>query len=138
MIFLLPLPLLMVAFMACATPALDSLGRFTGRIEKVCTGTICYLRADRELVNRRCTRGKLTWDDGSRYDPADESKWARCCTVLKAPPKRYQMWVTEGMEECLAHEAGHVQIYEADGYRFVAEHHKRLHGFGWGRERKRL
>ena len=127
-----------VLMMGCATVSQDSLGRFTGRIEKVCTGHICYLRFDAELVNRRCTRGKLVWDDGSKFDQADASKWARCCTVLKPPPKRYQMWVTTGQEECFAHENSHIEVYESDGYIMVSEHHKKLHDFGLGRQKKRL
>lgn len=107
----------------CETKSLDS---------------VYFVRCGKDAVNRRCTRGKLTWDDGSKYDPADESRWARCCTVFPHDRrKKYQIYVTRGEEECLVHEFCHIEIYERDGQQIFWEHHKRCHDFGFGKTKER-
>ena len=117
-------------------------GLLSPGVERVCMGRRCYLRASRDIVNRRCTKGKQTWDNGSAYDPSNASLYARCCTVLRrdwaGSARRYFIWIEEGQEECLAHEEGHIEVFERDGYSFNAEHHKALHGFGLGKEKKSL
>jgi hypothetical protein len=143
----------------CATQT----GLFNSSVNKVCTGWYCYLTAPRDLVNTRCVDRKSAWkkcqdnpnrpecagavaqwDDGTpRTGPgSDPAKRARCCTVLR--PKnaddhlRYWIWIGEGDEVCVAHEHGHIEIYEKDGFRYIAEHHRRLHGFGLDKGKKRL
>ena len=133
MIFLL---ILLLSLVGCATQK-DNL--LSTDCERVSTGAAYYLRCSREVVDRRCTQGKTVWDDGSAYDPTDESKWARCCTVFPRPGRpHYRIYVTKGEEECLVHEFGHVEIFEADGGRVILEHHKRLHNFGFGKPKRRL
>ena len=128
---------LLLWLMGCAQTGLLSPG-----VERVCMGRRCYIRASKDVVNRRCTKGKKTWDDGSAYNQFDESKWAQCCTVLRrnwsGSQRRYFIWISEGNEECLAHEEGHIEIFERDGYSFNAENHKALHDFGLSRSKKSL
>lgn len=111
---------------------------YSARVERVCTEKRCYLRSDAETVSKRCSRGQKLWDDGTAYDPGDTSRWARCCVVLAKDGRRYQLWITEGHEECLAHEECHIETWEADDKKYFHEHHKRCHNFGLGREKKQL
>lgn len=136
-------------------------GLYSDSVKRTCTGWYCYIVAPKELVNTRCLDRKSAWkicrdnpnraecrdvvaqwDDGTPRDPKDPSRTARCCTVLR--PKsaddrfRYWIWISEGEDICVAHEHGHIEVFEKDGFRFVPEHHRRLHGFGLDREKKRL
>lgn len=120
-----------LVLLGCATRK----GLATPGIERVCTDRRCYLRSDADTVNARCTRGLRQWDSGKAFDPNGTTR-ARCCTVFAG--KRYKIWVTEGQEACLAHEEGHIEIWEADGEVMIPAHHQRLDGFGLGREKKRL
>lgn len=126
-----------LAFSGCATQT----GLYSPSVEKVCVGARCYLRAYADIVNRRCTKGKKTWDDGTVFEPLS-SKTARCCTVLHKKlwdrRPRYAIWMADGEEECGPHEECHIAIYEADNFQFIAEHHKKCHDFGLGKPKKRV
>ena len=98
-------------------------------IERTCTRWRCYVSADADTVNRRCTKRKIAWDDGTPYQPSGD-RVARCCTVLRRLPKRLWIWVTEGQEDCLVHEELHIEIFQDDGMVFIPEHHKQVHEFG--------
>lgn len=136
-------------------------GLLTPGVKRVCTGWYCYITAPKDLVNTRCLDRKAAWkicqnnpnrkecagvvaqwDDGAPKDPQDPTRAARACTVLR--PKRaddhlrYWIWISEGEEISIGHEMGHIEIYEQDGFRYIPEHHKRLHGFGLDKEKGRL
>lgn len=109
---------------ACATQT----GLKSPGVERVCTKGICFVRASKEVVDARCTKGKKTWDDGSAYDPADATKYARCCAVYSPLRRRFRIWVEEGKEECIPHELCHVEQFLSP-----KPDHSKCHGFGLGR-----
>lgn len=130
--------LLLFLVSGCAGARAGTLARHAERgVERKRTNNVHWLRADRELVNRKCTEGKKFWDAGSAYDPADPTVYARCCTVFPWRNfQRYQIWVEKGQEECIPHEFCHVEQYVADGFTYRPENHRRCHNFGWGRDKQ--
>lgn len=125
-------PLLAVlAFVACATQR----GLVSPGVDRRCTSLAgrCYLRASKDVVNARCTKGKRMWDDGKPYSPNDASRFAPCCTVLESG-RRVRIWIAEGYEWCLAHEECHIETWAQDGFRVVNEHHARCANFGFGHD----
>jgi len=109
----------------------------TAGVETVCTRRRCYKRASSDKVNERCRRGGLVRDDGTNVKPSDNATRSRCCTFFNLG-QRYEIWVAEGEEECLAHEEAHIEIYEDDGFVMKHENHRIVDGFGLGRWKKNL
>ena len=130
-------------------------------VERTCTGWYCYMVASAETVNERCTNRRgawkicqdnpnspacmgavAYWDSGEIRLAGDPTKRARCCTVLRPRSTtdnlRYWIWMSAGDTECLAHEHGHIEVFERDGFKYIPEHHKRLHNFGIDRSKRRL
>lgn len=143
---------------ACAT---TQRGLLSAETKRTCTGWYCYIEAPANLVNVRCTDRKSAWrrcqnnpsrdecrnaparwDDGSPRAPGQVDRSARCCTVLRPKEStdrlRYWIWFSEGEAVCLAHEHGHIEVYERDGFRYVEANHRALHGFSLDREKRSL
>ena len=114
-------------FSACQT------GLKTGA-EVVCTKRKCYVQASPAVVAARCAVSGTPWDGGQ------SSGRAVACTVLRKnflrPKARYAIWFVD--PKSIPHEEAHIEIYESNGFVFIPESHKKAHGFGLGKEKKRL
>ena len=133
-------------------------GLHNDAVKRTSTGWYTYLEASADMVNRRCTNRKSAWKickdnpnrsecqnvpaewDSGEVRGADASLSSRCCVVLR-PTKaddRLRYWIWFSDPRCLAHEHGHIEIFEQDGFKYVPENHRRLHKFGLDKEKRTL